>query len=85
MRQMLINDPPLPGSYKARRADFCIAQFSSDNLWYRARIEKIESSEKIHVHFIDYGNVSLKSLQLHVVVQNICEVKFLTLRGFSTT
>ena len=58
MRQMLISDPPLPGTYKARRGDFCIAQFSSDNLWYRARVEKVESPEKIHIHFIDYGNVS---------------------------
>lgn len=58
MRKMMLTDPPLPGSYTPRRGDFCLAQFSQDNLWYRARVEKVASADKAHIHFIDYGNVS---------------------------
>jgi len=57
MRSFLLTDPPLPGAYKPRRGEFCVAQFSEDNMWYRARVEKMEG-ERAHVHYIDFGNVS---------------------------
>lgn len=34
----------------------CIAKFSEDGKWYRARIEKLISSTKFGVVFTDYGN-----------------------------
>lgn len=55
MRTSLASDPPLPGSYKARRGDFCAAKFTMDDMWYRARIEKVDG-ERVHVHYIDFGN-----------------------------
>ncbi len=65
MRASLSAEPPLPGSYKARRGDFCVAKFSQDDMWYRARVEKVvDNGEKVHVHYIDFGNVSLNSFCL---------------------
>uniref|UniRef100_H2ZBR1 Staphylococcal nuclease domain-containing protein n=2 Tax=Ciona savignyi TaxID=51511 RepID=H2ZBR1_CIOSA len=55
MRGMMITDPPLPGTYQPKRGEHCIAQFSQDNMWYRARIEKVEN-DKLHVQYIDFGN-----------------------------
>ena len=34
---------------------YCVAQYSENNTWYRAKILDIEN-EQITVHFIDYGN-----------------------------
>ena len=58
LRQDLTDSPPLPGSLTPRKGDLVAAVFDVDNLWYRARIEKIEK-EKVHVLFVDYGNVRL--------------------------
>ncbi|KAH9499055.1 nuclease domain-containing protein [Bulinus truncatus] len=55
LRQEMEANPPLPGSYTARKGDLCIARFSQDDQWYRAKIEKIEGSTAT-VLFIDYGN-----------------------------
>jgi len=55
MRAQLAAEPPLAGAYKPRRGDFCVAQFSEDDLWYRARIEKV-NQDKVNVHYIDFGN-----------------------------
>ncbi|XP_078495054.1 staphylococcal nuclease domain-containing protein 1 [Ciona intestinalis] len=55
MRGCLIADPPLPGSHQARRGEFCVARFTEDDMWYRARVEKVDK-DKLHVHYIDYGN-----------------------------
>ncbi|XP_066928022.1 staphylococcal nuclease domain-containing protein 1-like [Clytia hemisphaerica] len=55
LRQDLTDNPPLPGSLTPRRGDLVAAVFDVDNLWYRARIEKIEK-DKVHALFVDYGN-----------------------------
>ncbi|CAF4309457.1 unnamed protein product [Rotaria socialis] len=39
--------------------DFCVARFSEDNLWYRARVVLIQE-ESILIVFIDYGNSESK-------------------------
>lgn len=57
LRQEMESNPPLPGSYVAKKGDLCTARFSDDNQWYRAKIEKIEGSNAT-VLFVDYGNVS---------------------------
>ncbi|NXW39361.1 SND1 protein, partial [Phaetusa simplex] len=57
MRTEVGNHPPVEGSYAPRRGDFCIAKFV-DGEWYRARVEKVESAAKVHIFYIDYGNVS---------------------------
>ena len=63
MRASLQADPPLAGGYKAKRGDFCVAKFTEDEMWYRARVEKIEG-EMIRVQYIDFGNVTFKDLKL---------------------
>jgi staphylococcal nuclease domain-containing protein 1 len=55
MRTDLLDNPPLPGSLTPKRNDL-VASLFLDNLWYRARIEKIESGDKVHVLYVDYGN-----------------------------
>uniref|UniRef100_A0A6Q2YK55 Staphylococcal nuclease domain-containing protein n=1 Tax=Esox lucius TaxID=8010 RepID=A0A6Q2YK55_ESOLU len=55
MRSEIASQPPVEGSYAARRGDYCIAKFA-DGEWYRARVEKVESPAKVHVFYIDYGN-----------------------------
>ncbi|XP_066490131.1 staphylococcal nuclease domain-containing protein 1 isoform X2 [Tiliqua scincoides] len=55
MRSEIVAHPPVEGLYTPRRGDYCIAKFI-DGEWYRAHIEKVESSTKVHVFYIDYGN-----------------------------
>uniref|UniRef100_A0A4W3GYI4 Tudor domain-containing protein n=1 Tax=Callorhinchus milii TaxID=7868 RepID=A0A4W3GYI4_CALMI len=55
MRSEIASYPPVEGAYMPRRGDFCIAKFV-DGEWYRARVEKVESTAKVHVFYIDYGN-----------------------------
>jgi staphylococcal nuclease domain-containing protein 1 len=33
----------------------CVARFTADNEWYRAKIEKVEK-DQVHVLYVDYGN-----------------------------
>ncbi|UJR31993.1 hypothetical protein I4U23_019463 [Adineta vaga] len=40
--------------------DFCVARFSEDQHWYRARVVLIHSNESILIVFIDYGNSETK-------------------------
>lgn len=56
LRENLRNNPPLTGSYSPKRGDLCVAPFSADGQWYRARVEAIRGG-KAEVLFIDYGNV----------------------------
>ncbi|KAK7494857.1 hypothetical protein BaRGS_00013984, partial [Batillaria attramentaria] len=55
MRQEMETNPPLPGAYTPRRNDLCVAKFSGDGQWYRAKVIKVESG-KVTVLFIDFGN-----------------------------
>lgn len=52
--------PPLPGSYTPKRGDLCAAQFSEDNEWYRAKIERIQG-QNATVFYIDYGNKTVSN------------------------
>jgi len=56
LREELTSNPPLPGAYKPTKGDLVVAKFSADELWYRARIEKIVSNNEIQVLYVDYGN-----------------------------
>lgn len=40
LRAELNVNPPLPGVYVPKKGDLCVAKFV-DDLWYRARIEKV--------------------------------------------
>jgi staphylococcal nuclease domain-containing protein 1 len=43
------------GDWRPKVGDTCVAQFSSDRAWYRARVEG-RAGDGYQVHFIDYGN-----------------------------
>ncbi|XP_075161828.1 staphylococcal nuclease domain-containing protein 1 [Haematobia irritans] len=49
------SNPPIAGAYTPKRGDLCAAQFSADNQWYRAKVERVQDN-KAHVLYIDYGN-----------------------------
>lgn len=54
LRQEFAKNPPLSGAYSPKRGELCAAQFI-DGAWYRARVEKVTSSN-VSVRYIDYGN-----------------------------
>ncbi|GFQ84815.1 staphylococcal nuclease domain-containing protein 1 [Trichonephila clavata] len=55
LREELSTNPPLVGSYTPKKGEICAAKYSADDLWYRARILKVEGN-RIQISFIDYGN-----------------------------
>jgi len=61
LRAELAETPPLPGSLTPRKNDIVSCKFVADDQWYRARIEKVASAEKIYVLYIDYGNREIVS------------------------
>eukprot|EP00794_Sanderia_malayensis_P012792 gene12792-14103_t len=56
LRSDLTNNPPLPGSFTPKKGDMCAGLFVDDNLWYRVKVEKVDSQDKVHVLYLDYGN-----------------------------
>lgn len=56
LREELRIKPPVIGAYVPRRGDLCVARFSADKLWYRARVEAIKG-KKVDILYIDFGNV----------------------------
>uniref|UniRef100_A0A674A7W8 Staphylococcal nuclease domain-containing protein n=1 Tax=Salmo trutta TaxID=8032 RepID=A0A674A7W8_SALTR len=71
MRAEIAAQPPVEGSYAARRGDYCIANFSADGEWYRARVEKVQSPAKVHVFYIDYGNEDVRADVVDNLVRDI--------------
>jgi len=70
LRTELTENPPLPGSITPRKGDMVAALFV-DNQWYRARIDKVASLDKIYVLYVDYGNKEvLSSVRLAHLPQN---------------
>jgi len=63
LREELSNNPPLPGAYRPKAGDYCAAIFKEDNLWYRAKVDKVNPIEKtVEVSYIDYGNKAVVKL-----------------------
>jgi staphylococcal nuclease domain-containing protein 1 len=56
LRAELEARPPVPGAYTPKVGDLCVAKFSMDNEWYRARVLSTSSNGNVTVLFIDYGN-----------------------------
>ncbi|XP_071115378.1 staphylococcal nuclease domain-containing protein 1-like [Haliotis cracherodii] len=61
LRSDLENNPPLKGAYTPKKGDKCAAKFSQDDQWYRAKVEKVESNDRVTVLYIDYGNREVTS------------------------
>uniref|UniRef100_A0A0R3R2E5 Staphylococcal nuclease domain-containing protein 1 n=1 Tax=Brugia timori TaxID=42155 RepID=A0A0R3R2E5_9BILA len=55
LREELRKKPPVVGAYVPRRGDLCVARFSADKLWYRARVEGVKG-KSIDILYIDFGN-----------------------------
>ncbi|CAH1997114.1 unnamed protein product [Acanthoscelides obtectus] len=55
LRQEFDANPPLPCSYNPKKGDLCAAKFTVDDVWYRAKVEKVQGGQAT-VHYIDYGN-----------------------------
>jgi len=56
LRRELREKPPLSGAYTPKKGDLCVARYTADNEWYRAKVEKILPDHQVSVLFIDYGN-----------------------------
>lgn len=55
LRKEFQESPPLAGAFNPKRNELCAAQFSQDNEWYRAKIEKVQG-QNASILYIDYGN-----------------------------
>lgn len=55
LRAELASKPPVPGAYTPKVGDLCVAKFSMDDEWYRAKVLSVSNSQA-SVLFIDYGN-----------------------------
>ena len=47
------------GGHTPKKGELLAARFTGDDEWYRARVEKIEGTNRVSVYFIDYGNREL--------------------------
>jgi len=55
LRAELHTNPPVIGAYTPKKGDMCVAKFV-DDLWYRARVEKMDKDKNCQVLYVDYGN-----------------------------
>lgn len=56
LRAELASKPPVAGAYTPKVGDICVAKFSADDEWYRAKVTGTSSNSQATVLFIDYGN-----------------------------
>jgi staphylococcal nuclease domain-containing protein 1 len=42
-----------------KSGDYCSAQFTVDNVWYRARVKKVMPNAEYLIQYMDYGNVEV--------------------------
>lgn len=61
LRSEIESRPPVPGAYTPKAGDICVAQFSMDDEWYRAKVLSAKSNGECTVLFIDYGNKEVTS------------------------
>lgn len=59
LRADLAANPPVPGAFQAKKGDLCVAKFSEDQAWYRAKVLNVDAQKVAEVLFIDFGNVSI--------------------------
>lgn len=55
LREIFSQTKPV-GGHVPKKGELLAARFAADNEWYRARVEKIEGTNRVFVYFIDYGN-----------------------------
>lgn len=52
----IFNQTKPVGGHTPKKGELLAARFTADNEWYRARVEKIEGTNRVSVYFVDYGN-----------------------------
>jgi len=56
LRSELAARPPVPGAYTPKVGELCVAIFSEDDEWYRAKVLTANPNGNCSVLFVDYGN-----------------------------
>lgn len=69
LRKEFQESPPLAGAFTPKRNDLCAAQFSEDNEWYRAKVEKVQG-QKATILYVDYGNKEVRIKSNNTTTQN---------------
>ncbi|CAF1495159.1 unnamed protein product [Rotaria sp. Silwood1] len=58
--------------------DFCVARFSEDHLWYRARVV-LNNNESVLIVYIDYGNSESKSPnEIYPLIESLTRLPAMT-------
>jgi staphylococcal nuclease domain-containing protein 1 len=71
LRRELSEKPPLTGAYTPTRDNLCVAKYSADGEWYRAKVEKSLPDGEVQVLFVDYGNREVLKASKCAVLPNI--------------
>lgn len=45
LRAELASKPPVPGAYTPKVGDLCVAKFSMDDEWYRAKVLSVSNTQ----------------------------------------
>lgn len=67
LRKEFQDSPPLSGAYNPKRNDLCAAQFSEDNEWYRAKVEKVQG-QNATILYVDYGNKEVNFIEFGLIL-----------------
>ncbi|XP_066063213.1 tudor domain-containing protein 1-like isoform X1 [Chamaea fasciata] len=66
---------PSSPSFRPAAGNVCCAQFTEDNLWYRAAVTAYASEDTVLVDYMDYGNSdSLPLTRLHPIIPSLMDL-----------
>ncbi|NXY00886.1 TDRD1 protein, partial [Pteruthius melanotis] len=66
---------PSSPSFRPAAGDVCCAQFTEDNLWYRAAVRAYASEDTVLVDYMDYGNSdSLPLTRLRPIIPSLMDL-----------
>ncbi|NXF00676.1 TDRD1 protein, partial [Smithornis capensis] len=72
---------PSNPSFHPAPGNVCCAQFTEDNLWYRATVTAYSSEDAVLVHYLDYGNSdSIPLTKLRPVIPELMDLPALAIR-----
>jgi len=54
LREFFNQNKPI-GEYRPKKGELLAVNYTVDNEWYRARVEKIAKNNHISLYFVDYG------------------------------